>query len=209
MVKTGIAGSLTRVIQSVKTHPTLRKQGTVICQHGESIICLVHPVIWKHVGGCRFGSSNTGMNWPDPVITLRALKIIPRSPPSTRLCCPLQVKCYHRRVHAADRDTVFRLQFHTCTVHGSQLWFGKGELDEACTGEYLCEATVGDKSRRHARLRKRLAQQKPRKFFSIATPNKWCVDLTGRSSCSFCHFFIRLLLQSSLFFCFAFSMWWL
>lgn len=73
---------------------------------------------------------------PNPVIMLRALKIIPAALCSPRrLCCPLQVKCYHRRVHAADRDTVFRLQFHTCTVHGSQLWFGKGELDEACTGE--------------------------------------------------------------------------
>uniref|UniRef100_A0A8D2ZVC6 Tensin 2a n=1 Tax=Scophthalmus maximus TaxID=52904 RepID=A0A8D2ZVC6_SCOMX len=38
---------------------------------------------------------------------------------------------------SADRDTVFRLQFHTCTVHGSQLWFGKGELDGACTGTFL------------------------------------------------------------------------
>ena len=52
------------------------------------------------------------------------------------LCCHLQVKCYHRRAQTADRDTVFRLQFHTCTVHGAQLWFGKSELDEACTGEF-------------------------------------------------------------------------
>lgn len=29
---------------------------------------------------------------------------------------------------------VFRVQFHTCTVHGAQLWFGKTELDVACTG---------------------------------------------------------------------------
>lgn len=44
------------------------------------------------------------------------------------------MKCYHRRAQGAERDTVFRLQFHTCTIHGAQLWFGKGELDEACTG---------------------------------------------------------------------------
>uniref|UniRef100_A0A671U8F3 Tensin-2-like n=1 Tax=Sparus aurata TaxID=8175 RepID=A0A671U8F3_SPAAU len=44
---------------------------------------------------------------------------------------------------AADRDTVFRLQFHTCTIHGSQLWFGKGELDEACIDErFPSDATV-------------------------------------------------------------------
>uniref|UniRef100_A0A8C9ZV02 Tensin 2a n=1 Tax=Sander lucioperca TaxID=283035 RepID=A0A8C9ZV02_SANLU len=59
------------------------------------------------------------------------------------LCLPLQVKCYHRRAQTADRDTVFRLQFHTCTIHGSQLWFGKGELDEACTDErFPSDATV-------------------------------------------------------------------
>ncbi|KAF3696540.1 Tensin-2 [Channa argus] len=55
----------------------------------------------------------------------------------------IMVKCYHRRADSADRDTVFRLQFHTCTIHGSQLWFGKGELDEACTDErFPSDATV-------------------------------------------------------------------
>ena len=63
-----------------------------------------------------------------------AINALPR-PSLSSLCCPLQVKCYHRRAQTADRDTVFRLQFHTCTVHGAQLWFGKSELDEACTGE--------------------------------------------------------------------------
>lgn len=63
--------------------------------------------------------------------------------PALLLKGDIMVKCYHRRVHAADRDTVFRLQFHTCTVHGSQLWFGKGELDEACTDErFPSDATV-------------------------------------------------------------------
>uniref|UniRef100_A0A4W5JDF1 Tensin 2a n=1 Tax=Hucho hucho TaxID=62062 RepID=A0A4W5JDF1_9TELE len=53
------------------------------------------------------------------------------------------VKCYHRRAQGAERDTVFRLQFHTCTIHGAQLWFGKGELDEACTDErFPSDATV-------------------------------------------------------------------
>uniref|UniRef100_A0AAY5EUM1 Phosphatase tensin-type domain-containing protein n=1 Tax=Electrophorus electricus TaxID=8005 RepID=A0AAY5EUM1_ELEEL len=35
-----------------------------------------------------------------------------------------------------ERECVFRVQFHTCTVHGAQLWFGKKELDHACTGIY-------------------------------------------------------------------------
>ncbi|TRY59436.1 hypothetical protein DNTS_027832 [Danionella cerebrum] len=55
--------------------------------------------------------------------------------PALLLKGDIMVKCYHRRVEDAERDTVFRLQFHTCTIHGAQLWFGKGELDEACSDE--------------------------------------------------------------------------
>ncbi|XP_016891566.1 tensin-2 isoform X5 [Cynoglossus semilaevis] len=63
--------------------------------------------------------------------------------PALLLKGDIMVKCYHRRAHSADRDTVFRLQFHTCTIHGSQLWFGKGELDEACVDErFPSDATV-------------------------------------------------------------------
>ncbi|KAM6924700.1 tensin-2 [Xenentodon cancila] len=63
--------------------------------------------------------------------------------PALLLKGDIMVKCYHRRRQSADRDTVFRLQFHTCTVHGSQLWFGKGELDQACTDErFPSDATV-------------------------------------------------------------------
>ncbi|XP_019944848.2 tensin-2 isoform X1 [Paralichthys olivaceus] len=63
--------------------------------------------------------------------------------PALLLKGDIMVKCYHRRVQSADRDTVFRLQFHTCTIHGSQLWFGKGELDVACIDErFPSDATV-------------------------------------------------------------------
>lgn len=63
--------------------------------------------------------------------------------PALLLKGDIMVKCYHRRAHTPDRDIVFRLQFHTCTIHGSQLWFGKGELDEACTDErFPSDATV-------------------------------------------------------------------
>ncbi|XP_072305611.1 tensin-2 isoform X4 [Eucyclogobius newberryi] len=63
--------------------------------------------------------------------------------PALLLKGDILVKCYHRRAHTPDRDIVFRLQFHTCTIHGSQLWFGKGELDEACTDErFPSDATV-------------------------------------------------------------------
>nr|XP_020473573.1 tensin-2-like isoform X1 [Monopterus albus] len=63
--------------------------------------------------------------------------------PALLLKGDILVKCYHRRAQNADRETVFRLQFHTCTIHGSQLWFGKGELDEAYTDErFPSDATV-------------------------------------------------------------------
>uniref|UniRef100_A0A673J383 Tensin-2-like n=1 Tax=Sinocyclocheilus rhinocerous TaxID=307959 RepID=A0A673J383_9TELE len=63
--------------------------------------------------------------------------------PALLLKGDIMVKCYHRRVQSAERDTVFRLQFHTCTIHGAQLWFGKGELDEACSDDrFPSDATV-------------------------------------------------------------------
>uniref|UniRef100_A0A4W4EYZ8 Tensin 2a n=1 Tax=Electrophorus electricus TaxID=8005 RepID=A0A4W4EYZ8_ELEEL len=63
--------------------------------------------------------------------------------PALLLKGDIMVKCYHRRVQMAERDTVFRLQFHTCTIHGAQLWFGKGELDEACSDDrFPPDATV-------------------------------------------------------------------
>ncbi|XP_077573066.1 tensin-2 isoform X1 [Stigmatopora nigra] len=63
--------------------------------------------------------------------------------PALLLKGDIMVKCYHRRAQSTDRDNVFRLQFHTCTIHGAQLWFGKGELDEACTDErFPLDATV-------------------------------------------------------------------
>nr|XP_054602158.1 tensin-2 isoform X2 [Nothobranchius furzeri] len=63
--------------------------------------------------------------------------------PALLLKGDIMVKCYHRLVQSADRDTVFRVQFHTCTIHGSQLWFGKGELDGAFTDErFPSDATV-------------------------------------------------------------------
>ncbi|KAJ8412221.1 hypothetical protein AAFF_G00144880 [Aldrovandia affinis] len=63
--------------------------------------------------------------------------------PALLLKGDVMVKCYHRQAHAAERDTVFRLQFHTCTIHGAQLWFGKEELDEASSDDrFPSDATV-------------------------------------------------------------------
>ncbi|KAI5612373.1 tensin-2 isoform X3, partial [Silurus asotus] len=63
--------------------------------------------------------------------------------PALLLKGDIMVKCYHRRLQATERDTVFRLQFHTCTIHGAQLWFGKEELDEACSDDrFPPDATV-------------------------------------------------------------------
>jgi len=46
-----------------------------------------------------------------------------------------QVTCYHKGSRGTDRTLVFRVQFHTCTIHGPRLTFSKDQLDEAWTGE--------------------------------------------------------------------------
>lgn len=52
----------------------------------------------------------------------------PQPPP------PPQVTCYHKGSRGTDRTLVFRVQFHTCTIHGPRLAFPKDQLDEAWTG---------------------------------------------------------------------------
>ncbi|XP_078287526.1 tensin-2-like isoform X1 [Rhinoraja longicauda] len=51
--------------------------------------------------------------------------------PALLLKGDIMVKCYHKQYKNPERDVVFRVQFHTCAVHGTQLWFGKDELDDA------------------------------------------------------------------------------
>ncbi|KAG9348089.1 hypothetical protein JZ751_004114, partial [Albula glossodonta] len=41
------------------------------------------------------------------------------------------IKCYHKDVHMSTREVVFRLQFHTGTVHGCSLVFEKEDLENA------------------------------------------------------------------------------
>ncbi|XP_056128814.1 tensin-2-like [Lampris incognitus] len=73
----------------------------------------------------------------------RARKLCITMEPTLPLKGDIMVKCYHRRSKAAEREVVFRVQFHTCTVHGAQLWFGKTELDVACTDDrFPPDATV-------------------------------------------------------------------
>ncbi|KAF7656166.1 hypothetical protein LDENG_00045760 [Lucifuga dentata] len=73
----------------------------------------------------------------------RARKLYVTIEPALLLKGDIMVKCYHRRTRAAEREVVFRVQFHTCTVHGAQLWFGKTELDQACTDDrFPPDATV-------------------------------------------------------------------
>ncbi|XP_053171080.1 tensin-2-like [Scomber japonicus] len=75
--------------------------------------------------------------------TSRARKLCVTMEPALLLKGDIMVKCYHRRSQAAEREVVFRVQFHTCTVHGAQLWFGKTELDLACTDDrFPPDATV-------------------------------------------------------------------
>ncbi|XP_063766792.1 tensin-2-like isoform X1 [Eleginops maclovinus] len=73
----------------------------------------------------------------------RARKLCVTMEPALLLKGDIMVKCYHRRSRAAEREVVFRVQFHTCTVHGAQLWFGKTELDMACIDDrFPPDATV-------------------------------------------------------------------
>ncbi|KAM3620946.1 uncharacterized protein V6R79_003955 [Siganus canaliculatus] len=65
----------------------------------------------------------------------RARKLCVTMEPALLLKGDIMVMCYHRRSRTAEREVVFRVQFHTCTVHGAQLWFGKTELDLACTDD--------------------------------------------------------------------------
>uniref|UniRef100_A0A8C1YF66 Tensin 2a n=1 Tax=Cyprinus carpio TaxID=7962 RepID=A0A8C1YF66_CYPCA len=63
--------------------------------------------------------------------------------PALLLKGDILVKCYHRLSDVCKRECVFRVQFHTCSVHGSQLAFGKGELDHACTDDrFPADATA-------------------------------------------------------------------
>ncbi|XP_061841677.1 tensin-2-like isoform X2 [Nerophis lumbriciformis] len=65
----------------------------------------------------------------------RARKLCVTMEPALLLKGDIMVKCYHRRSQAAEREVIFRIQFHTCTIHGAQLWFGKNELDVACSDD--------------------------------------------------------------------------
>uniref|UniRef100_A0A3Q2Y5N6 Tensin 2b n=1 Tax=Hippocampus comes TaxID=109280 RepID=A0A3Q2Y5N6_HIPCM len=67
--------------------------------------------------------------------TSRSRKLCVTMEPALLLKGDIMVKCYHRRSQAAEREVVFRIQFHTCTIHGAQLWFGKKDLDVACTDD--------------------------------------------------------------------------
>ncbi|XP_057700886.1 tensin-2-like isoform X2 [Corythoichthys intestinalis] len=75
--------------------------------------------------------------------TSRSRKLCVTMEPALLLKGDIMVKCYHRRSQAAEREVVFRIQFHTCTIHGTQLWFGKKDLDVACTDDrFPCDAAV-------------------------------------------------------------------
>ncbi|XP_051997101.1 tensin-like isoform X2 [Xyrauchen texanus] len=63
--------------------------------------------------------------------------------PALLLKGDILVKCYHHNSVVCKKECVFRVQFHTCSVHESQLAFGKGELDHACTDDHFpADATV-------------------------------------------------------------------
>ncbi|XP_021106289.1 tensin-2 isoform X4 [Heterocephalus glaber] len=57
--------------------------------------------------------------------------------PALLLKGDVMVTCYHKGSRGTDRTLVFRVQFHTCTIHGPRLTFPKDQLDEAWAGPTL------------------------------------------------------------------------
>jgi len=55
--------------------------------------------------------------------------------PALLLKGDVMVTCYHKGGRGTDRTLVFRVQFHTCTIHGPRLTFPKDQLDEAWADE--------------------------------------------------------------------------
>ncbi|KAJ1061552.1 hypothetical protein K5549_002587 [Capra hircus] len=55
--------------------------------------------------------------------------------PALLLKGDVMVTCYHKGSRGTDRTLVFRVQFHTCTIHGPRLIFSKDQLDEAWADE--------------------------------------------------------------------------
>uniref|UniRef100_A0A452TYF1 Tensin 2 n=1 Tax=Ursus maritimus TaxID=29073 RepID=A0A452TYF1_URSMA len=55
--------------------------------------------------------------------------------PALLLKGDVMVTCYHKAGRGTDRTLVFRVQFHTCTIHGPRLTFPKDQLDEAWADE--------------------------------------------------------------------------
>lgn len=55
--------------------------------------------------------------------------------PALLLKGDVMVTCYHKGGQGTDRTLVFRVQFHTCTIHGPRLNFPKDQLDEAWADE--------------------------------------------------------------------------
>ncbi|CAI9558622.1 unnamed protein product, partial [Staurois parvus] len=63
--------------------------------------------------------------------------------PALLLKGDIMVKCYHKRCKPHEREVLFRLQFHTCTIHNTHLCFSKDQLDCACTdGRFPEDAVV-------------------------------------------------------------------
>ncbi|CAH2224797.1 tensin-2 isoform X2 [Pelobates cultripes] len=62
--------------------------------------------------------------------------------PALLLKGDIMVKCYHKRRQPHEREVVFRLQFHTCTIHNSHLCFSKDQLDCACTDDRFPESAT-------------------------------------------------------------------
>lgn len=102
------------------------------------------------VRGAGLGGAEEGRRrgWPEQLHRLEGEREAPRweatavrlrkgaqAGLTSSLPLPHQVTCYHKGGRGTDRTLVFRVQFHTCTIHSPRLTFPKEQLDEAWAGE--------------------------------------------------------------------------
>ncbi|XP_075447952.1 tensin-2 isoform X3 [Ascaphus truei] len=149
---------------SVSLHPSQRRyinyfggllSGTIkISSNMLSLQCVLLPVVpalQTDGGFCPFLKIYQSMQL---VYTSGIYRTLGDTNPQRRQLCislepalllkgDIMVKCYHKRCQPHEREVLFRLQFHTCTIHNTHLCFSKDQLDCACTDEKFPEdATV-------------------------------------------------------------------
>ncbi|KAM8977584.1 tensin-2 [Pelodytes ibericus] len=75
-------------------------------------------------------------------VTAQKRQICINLEPALLLKGDIMVKCYHKHCQPHEREVLFRLQFHTCTIHNMHLCFSKDQLDCACADDRFPEGAA-------------------------------------------------------------------